>query len=100
MSAIHVIAERLIQLTKQLHWLPKVTQHFTATDKKRTIAKCLAYITFIFRTVHGMIPADQSMLEKLCRKLFWTFNGLQENYPGPKTGGNILCTVKDQNLPF
>ncbi len=44
MSTIHVIAERLIQLTKQLHWLPKVTQHFTATDKKRTIAKCLAYI--------------------------------------------------------
>ncbi len=35
MSAIHVIAEGLVQLTKQLHWLPKVTQHFTATDKKR-----------------------------------------------------------------
>jgi hypothetical protein len=34
MSAIHVIAERLVQLTKQLHWLPKITQHFTATDKK------------------------------------------------------------------
>ncbi len=39
MSAIHVIAERLIQLTKQLHWLTKVTQHFTATDKKGTINK-------------------------------------------------------------
>jgi hypothetical protein len=39
MSAIHVIAERLVQLTKQLHWLPKITQHFTATDKKGTITK-------------------------------------------------------------
>jgi hypothetical protein len=28
------------------------------------------------------------------------FYGLQENYPGLKTGGNILCAVKDQNLAF
>jgi hypothetical protein len=57
MSAIHVIAERLVQLTKQLHWLPKVTQHFTATDKKGTLTKEQKKHSFIF---HVTIGVDQS----------------------------------------
>jgi hypothetical protein len=51
MAAIHVIAERLVQLTKQLHRLPKVTQHFTATDKKGTVTKEQKIHNFIFRAL-------------------------------------------------
>jgi hypothetical protein len=60
MSAIHVIAERLVQLTKQLHWLTKVTQHFTATDKKGTLTKCVAYVTSFSVRYDSRRSADQS----------------------------------------
>jgi hypothetical protein len=55
MSSIHVIAERLIQLTKQLHWLPKVTQHFTASDKKRNNNKVFGIHNFILRSIRYIL---------------------------------------------